>query len=488
MPTDRLARNWAAQAKAGVALVELSLDEKSMLGERLRRAASRALSSNPVMARPWLAAADYAASTAYLVGDVVKNGNALYAVGIAGTSPASGGAPTQLFSGQFTQYGGSGPHYTYLGGNSAADPGDGAPVVTFSSSDPGLGMTWDVNTHDVFSYRGGDTTIAWQTNHRLLQTFTNPASGVVSYSGVQSFVCDDDIVAIKIPAIPSGASRGSRIIVADRYLQIGNYSVAPGTDKWVRIDWRTAGSGRKPRVYEIEPSSLSAAVVFGNVQTSIRGMIHKHSVEEIKVAAILDSYGQGASYGPFLGGGQLPHALGRRLGWTDVRNMSIGGTGYLNPGTGANTYRGRIAEALAMAPDIFMLFGSLNDAQVAYPALDVQAEALLTYQTIRAGTRAPIIVCGLPPVNSSYSAIVAREQALAAAVTQFNDPLTFFVPITTAPVPWILGAWNNTAITGTPVNAPMYIGGDSIHPVDAGTAYFAALLDLGVREIVLPQI
>lgn len=184
----------------------------------------------------------------------------------------------------------------------------------------------------------------------------------------------------------------------------------------------------------------------------------------------------------------LPNIMGAVLGFRDTRACGIGGTGYVNPGSGtAWKSRDHITDITNNSPDVVVFEHGLNDASL---AAQVQAEALLNYQLVRAALpNTPIVVLGAQSGNTGPSAnVIACEAAILSAVTQFADPLCKFAPVSNN----LGGAWvNGTGRTGAPTgvgNADIYQGGtdgtDGTHPNDLGHAYLARRSAVAVRQAI----
>ena len=467
---DVVARGLAAQGRAAAAA--------SARHANLLRAAGAALGRNPVVERPWLAAPAYTPGAAYAVGQVVAHGGNWYLCGLAGTAPLSGTGPTTSTNSQYVADGAGGLYWTFLGGARVADPGDGAPMVTAVTSNPSLGATWTPAAHPgAFTLRGA-TASPLRSNFWSLTSFEAKAGAPMCVGASVSFTCDGEKVALFIPA----GSAQVRVIVDGRYLMPGSH-VAGGQDQWLVIDW-SASTGRRSRHYELETGK--SASQFGGVQTGATATVSADGGGAPRLAVIGDSYNAGSSYGPWLAGGSIAQLLAKRLGWRDCWNLSVGGTGYCNASAASfRTYGQRAAQALALAPDALMLMGSTND--VGYAPAAVQAAVLATLRTLRAGSAAPIIVVGVPSINLPGAA--AMEEAIAAAVAQAGDPLTFFVPICGATPPWVVGAWNNAS--GVPAgvaNAGFYVAADNVHPPEIGFGYHAERIEQAIRTAVLPAL
>ncbi|WP_076744002.1 SGNH/GDSL hydrolase family protein [Sphingomonas jeddahensis] len=467
---DMVARGIATQARAAA--------NAANRHARLLRAADAAWGRNPVVLPPWLAPPAYSADTSYAPGQVVANNGSWYMCGIAGTSPASGSGPTTTASGQYVPDGASALYWTCLGGARAADPGDGAPLVSVATTNPALGANWvPASFPGAYSVRGAHPS-PLRTSFWSLTGF-EAKPGVPMCAGASvAFACDADKLVLFLPA----NSGQVRIIVDGRYLTPGSHVVA-GQDEWLVIDW-TESSGRRQRYYELETGK--SASLFGCAQTSTAATVSAAGAGEPRMVVIGDSYNAGSSYGPWLAGGSIAQLLAKRLGWRDAWNLSVGGTGYCNASASTfSTFGQRVPQALALEPDVIMLMGSSND--VGYSPAAVQAAALATLQAIRAGTAAPIVVVGVPSINLPGAA--PTEAAIAAAVAQAGDPLAFFVPICGAKAPWVLGGWNNGA--GAPpgtINAGLYIAADDIHPPEIGFDYYASRIEQAIRATVLPAL
>lgn len=467
---DLLARGMAARTRDTVA----SMARHSAL----LRAAEAAFGRNPVVLRPWLAAPAYTPNTTYALGQVVTYNGQWFMCGLPGTSPASGSGPLTTSSGQYVADGASMLYWTWLGGARAADPADGAPSVTAVTSNPGLGATWAPAAHaHAFSVRGA-TPSPLRTNFWSLTSFEAKAGMPMCAGASVAFASDGDKIALFVPA----GSAQVRVIVDGRYLMPGSH-VAGGQDQWLVIDW-SASTGRRLRHYELETGK--SASQFGGVQTSASAIVTATGAAAPRMVVIGDSYNAGSSYGPWLAGGSIAQLLAKRLGWRDCWNLSVGGTGYCNPSaSGFVTYGQRVSRALSLSPDIVLLMGSTND--VGYAPAIVQAAALATLRAIRAGSAAPVIVVGLPSINLPGTA--ATESAIASAVAQLGDPLTFFVPICGATPPWVLGAWNNAVgVPAGTANAGYYIAADNVHPPEIGFDYYAQRIEQAIRSAVLPAL
>lgn len=444
----------------------------------LSRAAAAAAGRNPVVLRPWLAPPAYAPGVSYAVGQIVSHNGGWYLCGLAGTSPPTGTGPVTTSSGQYVVDGNSSLYWTYLGGACAADPADGAPIVSFVTSNPSLGATWTPASHPgAYTVRGA-ATAPLRTSFWTLASFEAKAGMPMCAGASVSFTCDGDRLALFLPA----GSAQVRLIVDGRYLMPGSHVVA-GQDQWMVIDW-SGSTGRRLRHYELETGK--SASCFGGVQAPPSAIVSAGGTGAPRMVVIGDSYNAGSSYGPWLAGGSIAQLLAKRLGWRDTWNLSVGGTGYCNASpSGFVTFGQRVPDALALSPDVVLLMGSTNDT--GYAPAAVQAATLATLRALRAGTAAPVIVVGVPSIN--VPGAPATEAAIAAAVAQHGDPLTFFIPICGAVPPWVLGTWNNGAgVPASVANAAFYVAADNVHPPEIGFDHYAQRIEQAIRSAVLPAL
>ncbi len=207
------------------------------------------------------------------------------------------------------------------------------------------------------------------------------------------------------------------------------------------------------------------------------------------------SEGQGSSYKQM---GAWPKILGRRMGWTDVRQVAVGGTGYTNVGA-LPLYA--LPDQVARWPivnddidmtqvDVVTIASGYNDVDAgtnpASPAYQAAyAAALLTFQRVRAlCPNAHIFVLGAWNATRGNGSVQSTnvENATRAAWTAWADPYTSFLPVTTAmPQSWFTG----TGRVGTPNgsgNTDFLISSDGVHPSDMGHEWIARRAEAAIRQ------
>jgi hypothetical protein len=450
-------------------------------GVKFRKNADVALTKSPFTKPPMTAAASWAISTAYNVGDVVKNGNNAYICIQAGTSAGSGG-PTATNGRTITD---NTALWIYLGPSAAGPTDPGAPAYSSGTSAPGGLSNVYYPALSPSSFKLSGASAVNSGNSWDIRRFARKAATYALGDARVSFWTD----APKFSFLAAATSK-FRVSIDGQFFAPGSVAyVASGTG-FHTFDY-TASGGRKPRLVEVWGN-----VSFYGVAVSSLDMVWAPSsaLDDITAVWIGDSLFDGSSYGPMLE--SAPQIAGSLLGWANNWNFGTGGTGYMNPGASSYyTFGQRIAEALTRNPDIWAIAGSINDKVAnGYTSAQVTAAALSSFQAIRAGgSTAPIAVIGswsIDDATNGYTQIAATETAVMAAVDQFNDPLgqTFKVPICGDPIlPWVTHGNNNLA-RSTSANIQQVTANDGIHPPDVGTTYWAQRLARAFREGVIPNI
>jgi hypothetical protein len=165
-------------------------------------------------------------------------------------------------------------------------------------------------------------------------------------------------------------------------------------------------------------------------------------------AVMGDSYGRGSGI-RFLNSEatassqSYAYTLGRLLGFTQTRNWSVPGTGFLK-GEGAGTYAERLASCLAtFKPSVLMLQGSTNDHTFTQAEIETAvASAVNTVQSQSPSTK--VIACNVMPVNNeARTENATNAEALRKAFTKLNIPF-----VDGYKAEWITGTGKVGAETG----------------------------------------
>lgn len=203
-----------------------------------------------------------------------------------------------------------------------------------------------------------------------------------------------------------------------------------------------------------------------------------------RVMVIGDSIGGGSAINTGSSQGTWVPRLADMMGWDDIWNDCIGGTGYVtrNPGASLNNFLDRIeADVLAYNPRKIILFGGYNDNLVD-PALTLaNANGVAKLIQAKAPTATVVVFGPWSPRDPATAGVVNTNTSIKTMAVANNwvfvDQLTSQVSkgsvvLSPATGPWITGTGN----TGAPANngnADIYVGSDAIHPNDAGHKYLA---------------
>ena len=448
------------------------------LGTQLRRLAAAAQINNPVFNTPLGPAPAWAGATAYAVGQIVSNGGYQYICSVAGTSAGSGG-PTGQGMAPITD---NTVTWFYYGFSTPSAAAPNQPVISTSASIPG-GLTnlYAYNANPSPFYYTGGTPHTTGSNMYVFWAQTTGLVATAPNAGIfytVNFVTDATKLAVKT----ANGQQAIRYIVEGQYVTISGYVNGTGANpSYDVIDFTNAGA-RKNRRISIE---FYANDQFGGVYVAPTESVWAPAAQDrIRAIWVGDSLIGGGNATPALNGATIAQQVGYLLGWSDVWNDGIGGTGYVTSG-GNYTYPQRIAyDVTPWNPNVVLFLGSINDVG----AGGIQAAALSAFQQVRAALpNVPIIVCGIPPDsgnNGGSTNITNSEAAIQAAVTQFGDPNTFFIPINNDPAgAWITGTGKVTGTNGTG-SADAYISSDGVHPTDWGRLYVARKLAIAIQNVL----
>lgn len=446
-------------------------------GTKLRRLARQAAERDPYVLPSWVTAAPWQASTAYTPGIVVSNSNNYYICIQSGTSAASGG-PTAVNGRTITD---GTALWCLYGPVTAATNDNRAPAYTGSTTSPGLPNVYNAALDPgAFRMYGGYPTV-YATNYWYLNRFNTKSGTVALGDGRVAFYTD----APKF-SILGGATAQMRVRIDGRFYSPSAVNYISSGTGFHTFDFAGVG-GRRARFIEVE-LNRSSHQFYGVAVAQGDSVWAPAPVDDVRAVWISDSIMAGSAFGPFAQ--SVPQVAGTKLGWTDNWNMSMGGTGWLNPGTSSYyTFRQRLPEALTRNPDVWVLTGSTNDAT--YTATAITNEVTGALQDIRAGgSRAPIIMLGCWSIDIASGLNAAQiEAAVEAGVTAANDPLgkTFFIPVRGDSFPWITTTSNNAGHTAA-TNFSQLLGNDNVHPSENGTMYYADRIALAVKGKVLPYL
>lgn len=220
----------------------------------------------------------------------------------------------------------------------------------------------------------------------------------------------------------------------------------------------------------------------------------------LRVMWMGDSNSAGSAEGPARPEMNWPNVMGNKLGVKQVTNISVGGTGFINNGSGYN-YLERLTEQTSSGKpsnsvqyssstnvfDIVVIAVSGNDTGSASATL--QAQQVATFQAARAlQPNALIIVHGPFPSSGTYqTGTIACDNTAQAAFAQWNDPNSIYI-LTMATAPggqWITGTgYCKVGFTSATGNSSFYVGGDNTHPTDAGINFMGQQTYNAIKTIL----
>jgi lysophospholipase L1-like esterase len=453
------------------------------LGHKLRRLQREAAKNNALLNAPLTAPSAWAPGAAYQQGDIVSAGNGLYLCHQPGTSAAAGKGPSGAGAGPITD----GSVIWYYSGPVVPPAPGTAPAVSNTTSMPaGLSNAYTIPAHaDSFLFSGGAPFLKYPNQYCFAAITFSPSKGQCSPTQSNNWAAITFLTDAPKVAIGQYTSLPSRIIIDGHYLSPSSLraSVA-GNPSYYVLDFSAAG-GRKTRQITLE-SEFNAT--FWGVRVDPESKVWApDAADHVRVIAIGDSITGGGDGFPDQPATDWPSMLAKLLGWNDVWNSAIGGTGFIAQGAGDGfpNFGQRIQDVCRNNPDLVIVFGGINDGVSSTPT-QIQAAALAYFKAVRTCLpTTPIIVLGAWPASTGPApARIAVETAIHSAVTEFHDPLAYFVPVSTDPAgSWITGTGNVGSPTGAG-NADRLIDPRRTHPTDAGIRYFAERLATAISQII----
>jgi lysophospholipase L1-like esterase len=205
------------------------------------------------------------------------------------------------------------------------------------------------------------------------------------------------------------------------------------------------------------------ALVTSAVIASVATGCGRAETHDSVIAVFGDSYSAGGRQGG-KGATGWPAIVADRLD-AEIRLHAAGGAGYMNGSRAEDeTFLDQVQGSPEPDADVVVVFGSRNDRDL--PAVDIKRQATAVYAAIRSASPSALLVVigpawdddGVP--DEMFLARDAVSSAAAAAGALFVDPLA---------QEWLL-------------DRPELIGGDGVHPNDAGHVYLADRIEPVVRE------
>lgn len=367
-------------------------------------------------------------------------------------------------------------------------------ITTASGANPNAALTnnfiMSSGHQNKFRITGGTATQVYSGTYVVAPSVTMPSGSGGNANGLSTknaygwtveFYSDAPIVMMWM----INTTNQMMVEVDDQPISATTFALpGGGGNGWLTLDFTSAG-GAKVRKFRLE---LAYSAAFGGVYVGPTYLVWAPISEtNLRVATVGDSLHTqtGASFP----NGGWQKITGKLLGWTDVRQVAFGGTGFTNNGSTYNTFGAaqRIADTVAAAPDLLIMQASQNDDTATASA--TTTAALAAFQAYRTALpKVPIVVRGADASSSGPSAArKAMDTAVHAAFTQWADSNSWWVEDVNDPLgSWYSGIGTLASPNGNG-NRDRY-GFDSAHPNDAGHLYDGQRFANAFRSQVLGAI
>ncbi|MCY0943525.1 SGNH/GDSL hydrolase family protein [Streptomyces antarcticus] len=249
--------------------------------------------------------------------------------------------------------------------------------------------------------------------------------------------------------------------------------ITPGSGHLITIDLGSAA----PRRIRLD----FATFPFGGVYLPPTATMWRVPLQGGRLMVLGDSIPDGSAQNTGAGAGTWFARAARLLGATDAWEQGRGGTGYITAGSFATFGTRAAADVIAWTPTRLIIWGGYNDSSGDQGQIGTAAAAL--YTALKAGLPACemyVIGCWSPAASPSSGVSNTDGTLRAAAATAgipFISPLSGACYDSTGTLIATQGAWITAA------NVAAYVGGDNVHPTDAGHIYLARRITAAIREL-----
>lgn len=263
----------------------------------------------------------------------------------------------------------------------------------------------------------------------------------------------------------------------DYWVMVDDMRVRPGWDYANVADGTCTLTINKDATRRKVRVGLPASALAGFGVNS--GAVCSPSVPGFQLAIIGDSYIQGQpipAEGGYVTAGTVAGELSQETGW-DVWRLAHSGSGYIAQGdvgnsTGPYGSSARMSALAALpAMDAILVWSTVND-QTQTPAAVVSAATALWSAIKAARPTTPIVVTGPESGWASNASIAPINTALKDAANA-SSVVAGFVDFRN---PQIITGTGNVGSVQSDGNADIFIAADNLHPLHAGSRYYAQKL------------
>lgn len=345
---------------------------------------------------------------------------------------------------------------------SAANAATSITGATLRSPLAGTGTAVDMAGDRTYQWSGVPT-MAFMTGINALFTQAPTLTGTTSnirYAPSVAFNFNGDKFEILLKAL--GTTHDYRLRVDGQLVteHATRLTLTSGAEHRLIVDFGSVGN----RVVQFDWFGNGVAGVVAAPAHSVSRARH---LADIPTVILGDSISSQANSGTAAGYTRVDTwatTAAAMLGWRDIRNVAIPGTGFVNASTEA-AFTSRLADLQAPGAR-FVVYGGLND--VASVATTLPAAIDTVFGAIRGQAPAEFIVIGCHPKNGdtyANTAYVAVNDLLRAKAAQYGA--RFIDPFDLRP---LNGNGNATTPNGTG-NADLFVNADNLHPTRAGAQY-----------------
>jgi len=509
------------------------------IGSKLRRALARANAQNPWNTPPLVAEPTWATNTAYVnSAQVVQNGYVYVAVNNpGGTSSAAGVGPqpTQGLS-TIAQIDGTGGtvYWTYQRSAETTSSDPSAPTVARSASAsvsatnhvvsplggtavggvPATSLATAPYSFSVghifygggYSYFGANSV---STMNMLNSSLGYSNTGTVVASSLQNGIAAwnpqtagsnfgvansanlifwTDASTITVQMNPGGVSVSpTQLLVGDesgeRFYQRNTLPQLATTGAYYNISFTT----KKPRKIKLRCQHNLALT---GIYTAATDTVWAPQRSDMVTAVFHgSSIFAGAGAYSSTSAGSAVDVMCDLLGWENPVNSSVSGTGFYVASASGQSILNRITDFTWMQPDVIMMQVGYNDIGNS-TAATIQSALSQFVSTVRAqpGCATTVII-----ISSCYVAnqaiTLAQSQQMEGWIQQgiaaVGDSLTYFIPMSTDPSPYVFGT--GYALAGHQIgdgNADYVLGSVGLHPTPYGSVYLGYRWARSISQII----